>query len=114
MLLIDLVFFLLELCALAAFCYWGFKLPGAAQWVRIAAGVGTPALVAVLWGTFVAPKASMPVSSLMRFAIQLVIFGTAAAALYDTGRHKLGTIFMLIAVVELVLSYSLKAKRKIR
>lgn len=108
MIMIDLIFFLLELCSLAAFCYWGFKLPGAALWVRAAAGIGTPVLVAVLWGMFVAPKASFPVGALPRLAIQLVVFGTAAAALYASGLHKLGTIFMLIAVVELVLSYTLK------
>ncbi|QHT58971.1 YrdB family protein [Paenibacillus lycopersici] len=111
MILIDVIFFLLELCALAAFCYWGCKLPGAALWVRATAGIGTPVLVAVLWGVFVAPKAPVQVSAMLRFAIQLLVFGTAAAALYAAGLHKLGTIFMLIAVVELVLSYRLKLKR---
>ena len=48
--------FVLELCLLAALGYWGFQLEQ--SWpVRILMGIGAPLLAAVLWGTFVAPKA---------------------------------------------------------
>ncbi|NBD24274.1 YrdB family protein [Paenibacillus glycinis] len=108
MILIDLIFFLLELCALAAFCYWGFHLKGAEHWVRALTGIGSPVLVAVLWGTFIAPKASIPVSASIRFVLQLIVFGSAAAVLYLSGQHKLATLFLLVAIVEVVLSRALK------
>ena len=46
--------FLIELCALAALCYWGFA-TGNGTLAELALGLGTPAL-AVLGGAFVAPK----------------------------------------------------------
>ena len=49
--------FLLELSALAATAYWGFSTTsGVTQWVL---GLGAPALVAVVWGLFVSPKAKV-------------------------------------------------------
>ncbi|MBO7747288.1 YrdB family protein [Paenibacillus sp. MWE-103] len=108
MLLVDLIFFALELCALAAFCYWGFHLKGAETWVRTLAGIGSPVLVAVFWGTFVAPKARVPVRPLVRFALQLLVFAAAAAVLHGSGQRKLATLFLLVAIVEVVLSHKLK------
>ena len=46
--------FLLEVCALVALGYWGFK-TGGSLITKLALGIGAPLLAAVLWGTFVAP-----------------------------------------------------------
>jgi hypothetical protein len=57
--------FLLELCALAALAYWGFK-TGESAVAKIGLGIGAPLLAAVLWGTFVAPGAPIPTPVLLR------------------------------------------------
>jgi hypothetical protein len=49
--------FLLELCALGALGYWGFK-TGSATLTKVVLGVGAPlvAAVAVVWSTFLSPR----------------------------------------------------------
>jgi hypothetical protein len=66
------VAFLLELCALAALGYWGFRTASGPA-AKAALGIGAPLLAAVLWGLFAAPRA--PVS------IPLASGGGAAAGL---------------------------------
>ena len=51
--------FLLELAILAAMGFWGFK-SGGGLMPRTLLGLGTPLLAAVVWGTFLSPKASVP------------------------------------------------------
>jgi hypothetical protein len=48
--------FLLELCALGALGYWGFKTGGGAL-AKVGLGLGVPLVAAVVWGTFVAQGA---------------------------------------------------------
>lgn len=93
--------FLLELCALTALGYWGFKTGGEAV-VKIGLGVGTPLLAAVLWGLFAAPRA--PVSApLARVGVQVVVFGSAALALYASGHHGLAVSFVLLVISNSIL-----------
>jgi hypothetical protein len=58
------VAFLLELCALAALGYWGFRTASGPA-AKAALGIGAPLLAAVLWGLFAAPRApvSIPLAS---------------------------------------------------
>src|SRR5918997_3472095 len=86
--------FLLELCALAALGYWGFK-KGTSLIVKIGLGLGAPLLAAVLWGTFVAPRAPIPPPGLLRLILELVVFGSAAA-LYAAGRPTLAWALALV------------------
>ena len=44
--------FLLELCALGALGYWGFK-TGSGLVAKIGLGIGAPLVVAVVWAMFV-------------------------------------------------------------
>jgi hypothetical protein len=101
------VLFLLELGALISFGYWGFQL-GHGGIAKIALGIGMPLIVAVFWGTFVAPKAAIPVSIPVRIMLQLLVFGSAAAALYASGHPKLAAAFFVIALIELTLNYTMK------
>lgn len=101
------VLFLLELMILASLGYWGFHLDKG--WlVKIAVGVGAPLLTAVVWGTFIAPKASVPVSTAVRIPLQLLVFGAAAAALYASGQAELAVAFFAVVLVVLTLCYVLK------
>ena len=83
--------FLLELGALAALTYWGFsEFGGLAQWLL---GLGTPLLAAVVWGRFVAPKASHPTVDPARLGLEVLVFGSGVAALFGSGRALLGLVY---------------------
>ncbi|WP_311771740.1 DUF2568 domain-containing protein [Cohnella lubricantis] len=60
------------------------------------------------WGTFVAPKASIPVSPHLRAALQLIVFALAAAALYFSGRHSWAAALIVAAVIDWGCVYVLK------
>jgi len=94
--------FLLEVCALVALGYWGFK-TGGSLITKLALGIGAPLLAAVLWGTFVAPRAAVAVPGALRLVLELGVFGSAAAALYAAGRPALAWALGLVYVVNRVL-----------
>ena len=96
--------FLLELCALAALGYWGFQ-AGQSLVVKIALAIISPLLAAVIWGMFVAPKASVPVSTPVWLLLQLAIFGLAAAGLAASGQRGLAVAFVLAVLVNSLLLY---------
>jgi Protein of unknown function (DUF2568) len=95
------VAFLLELCALVALGYWGVQ-TGGGPVAKTALGVGAPLLAAALWGLFAAPRApvSMP---LVKFTVELAVFGAAAVALYVTGHRALAAAFAVLVVVNSLL-----------
>ena len=67
-----------------------------------------PLLIAIFWGTFIAPKASIPVSVPLRIVLQVIIFGSAATVLYFSDKRMLALIFAVVALVEMILMYSMK------
>jgi hypothetical protein len=72
--------FLCELGMLIGLVYWGFTVgDGAAAWVL---GIGAPAIVALIWGTFIAPKATRPLSIPFRVSIEIDLFVLTAVALW--------------------------------
>ncbi|MBB6673547.1 YrdB family protein [Cohnella nanjingensis] len=101
------VLFLVELAALAGLGYWGFHVKQGIA-IRILLGIGTPLLTAVVWGLFIAPKATFPVTIPVRAVLQLMVFGLSAAALYASGRTGLAAAFAAVALVDMILVYSLK------
>ena len=94
--------FLLELCILVIFGYWGFK-TGTGIFIKILFGIGSPILFAVVWGTFLAPKSSMRLSEPWLFLLELVLFALAAWALYSTGKANLTAAFSVIYVLNKIL-----------
>jgi hypothetical protein len=90
--------FLLEVCALISLGYWGFR-TGSAGAARYLLGIGAPLLAAVVWGMFVAPKASVTVSDAVKMGLELVVFGASALALWAAGRPGLAGAFALIAII---------------
>ncbi len=96
--------FLLELCMLAALGYRGFTLDQGLA-VRVAAGLGVPVLVAVVWGVLLAPRASIRVQAPLHLILELLIFGSAIAALYSAGRPWLTLAFGAIYAINVVLRY---------
>ena len=97
-----LVRFLLELCMLAAIGYWGFKTNSG--WVmKIIFGIGLPVLVAVIWGMFLSPKAAYSLPGFSNLALELIVLGSAAVALFSSGKANLGLVYTAILVINKLL-----------
>ena len=93
--------FALELCALAALCYWGFSVGGGFV-AKAVLGIGAPVCAAVLWGLFAAPRA--PVSApLLGPGTKLLVFGSATLALYATGHRTLAIVFAVLVVANTIM-----------
>ena len=93
--------FALELCALAALCYWGFSVGGGPV-AKAMLGIGSPLCAAVLWGLFAAPRAPVSVS-LLRPGTKIIVFGLATLALYATGHRVLAVVFAIVVVANAAL-----------
>ena len=97
--------FTLELAALASLGYWGFaEHKGALQWLL---GLGLPLLAAVVWGAFVAPKASRPTTDPARLLLELAVFGGGVAALWVADSHTLAFGFGVLVVLHLSFTFLL-------
>jgi hypothetical protein len=88
----------LELAALVALGYWGFKTGGGTV-TKIVLGLGAPLLAAVLWGLFASPKARFP-NEALRAVVEIAVFGGAALALAAAGHTQLAVAFAVVAVVD--------------
>jgi hypothetical protein len=97
--------FVLELAALSALGYWGFaEHDGVLQWLL---GLGAPLLAALVWGTFVAPKASRPTVDPVRLLLELAVFGSGVAALFAADAVVFGAIFAGLVALHLALTFAL-------
>lgn len=94
--------FFLELCALAALGYWGFHV-GSGMLAKVALGIGVPLLTAVVWGLFIAPRATVTVPAPVNMALRILVFGLATAGLAAAGRTTWAWAFGVVVVVNLVL-----------
>ncbi|HEY7237277.1 MAG TPA: YrdB family protein [Gemmatimonadaceae bacterium] len=94
--------FLLELSALAAVGYWGAT-TATGRVIRIVLAIALPTLVAVVWALFISPKARIPTGPFGRAFLGLVVFLTAAAALWRRDQAALATIYGSLAVLSSVL-----------
>ena len=77
--------------------------------VKILLGLGAPLVAAVVWGTFVSPKAAIPLSAPVWILVQAGVFGAAMAALAASGRSTLASALGVAAIVNGILMYLLSA-----
>ena len=94
--------FMLELAMLWSLCAWGFA-TGPNPIGKIGLGLGVPVLAAVLWGTFLSPRAAVRLPGPVRFLSELALFGAAVAALVDAGEPGFAILFGALVVVNEVL-----------
>ena len=94
--------FLLELCMLVAFGFWGFH-TGQSPVAHTVLGLGAPVLAAIFWGLFMAPKAVRPVSVPLHLVFVVLIFGLAALALGSTGQPLLAWVFAAVSILNQVM-----------
>lgn len=97
----ELVRFVLEVGALAALGWWGWR-AGAPGWPRWALAIGAPSLAALAWGLFAAPRSVYDLPA-ARVAVQLAVLAAAVAALVALGRPALGVAFVVVALANAAL-----------
>lgn len=95
--------FMLEMAALLAMGYWGWTQH--AGLLRVVWMIGVPLVAAVIWGTFISPKAPVTLPGVIQLLIEFVVFGTGAWALWDAGRTGTALIFVLLVVIQYGLAY---------
>jgi hypothetical protein len=101
----DVLRFLLELSALAAVAYWGWSEHGGVwRWVLVLAA---PLAIALVWGRWVAPKAKVRVGDPWKLVLELLVFGSAVAALAAAGQPVLAVVLAAATVLHLGLSFGL-------
>jgi hypothetical protein len=98
--------FVLEVCALAALAYGGWHVPGPV-WLRILAAVAFPLIAAIIWGRWVAPKASHPIPDPQRLVPEWIVFGGATVALALTGHYLLAVLLAVLAAANRAVLWSL-------
>lgn len=94
--------FLLELCALGAVGYWGFHV-GKGTIMKVGLGIGAPLLIAVIWGTFGSPNATVKLSAPLHIVLELMVFGLPAVALYAAGKPQLAWMYGMVVVINRIL-----------
>lgn len=96
--------FLLELCALAAFGYWGFQ-TGGNVFAKISFGIGAPLLIAVVWGFLGSPNAPVTLPPLQHLLLEVIIFGLPALALYAAGKQSWALIYAVLVISNRILMF---------
>lgn len=88
--------FVLELCMLVGLGIWGFS-------ENIVLGIAAPLAAAVVWGLWIAPKASRRLHDPARLVVELVLFGAAGAALAAADHPLAAAVFLAAVAVSEVL-----------
>lgn len=96
--------FILELLALLALFLWGSARSDELT-VQLVIGLGAPALVMVVWGLFVAPKARRRLPDPLRVMVELVIFALAVVAFALTVGAVVAVLFGLAVLISLALMF---------
>lgn len=94
--------FILELCALGALGYWGYR-TGGTTLAKLARAAGAVIATAVVWAAFVAPDASVPAPGPVRALLQVLVFGAAAVALFSLRRTMVASVFGAIVLLNAAL-----------
>jgi hypothetical protein len=89
--------FLLELCALTALGWWGAH-TGSRTLTKIALATVVVLAAAVAWALIVAPNAPVDGGPLLRWAVELAVFGAATAALVAVGHPQYAVALALVYV----------------
>lgn len=94
--------FLLEICVLMAYGYWGIQ-TGKGIFFKLLLGIRAPALFVVIWSLFGSPNATFPLNGAMHFMLEFVIFSLAIIALYAVGRTQLAIVFAILIIINQIL-----------
>jgi predicted cation transporter len=87
---------------LAALAFWGYVV-GDGVWAWLL-GILAPVVAAIIWGTFVAPRAKLPVPAPLRVGIELVLYAAAAAGLGAAGQPLAAVVLGVAGLVTSLLN----------
>jgi hypothetical protein len=103
----EVLRFLLELAALAAFAFWGWVTFDGL--VGLLAAIGAPLLAAAAWGIFRVPgdpgPAPVAVPGSVRLALEIVFFTLAAVLLFVAGAEVAAAIFAALVMFHYTVGY---------
>ena len=94
--------FLVELCMLAAFAYWGSR-TGHSALLNVVLAIAAPLAAATVWGIWMAPKSQRRLPESRRVVLEVVLFGLAVAALLDAEATGAAIAFAALAVANTTL-----------
>jgi hypothetical protein len=92
--------FLLELGLLVGVGWWGGQALG--WW----AAVLLPLAAAVIWGSFLSPKARWTIPPAARLVLELVLFGLATAGFWSAGRLWIALAFGALVVLSEIVTWT--------
>jgi hypothetical protein len=98
--------FVLELCMLAAFSYWGSRTSDSTA-VNVILAIVAPLAAAAVWGVFLAPRSKTRLPSTRRIPLEIALFGLAALALAAADQPALAIAFAITAAVNTTLVHLL-------
>lgn len=108
---VNLIFrFLLEIAAIIAMGYWGWKQSDSGmKWIWM---ILVPLLFMTIWGLFNVPgdpsrsgNAPIAVAGFVRLSIEILFFGFAIWALFQLGLSFYGRLFFALLFIHYLLSY---------
>ena len=99
-----LVMLLLEFAVYAGAALWGFTAVDGLP-ASLLLGIGAPVLLIAVWARFGAPRASHPVHGGYRVLLELLWFGSGAAALAASGRPEWAAVFGMAFLVNAALRF---------
>jgi hypothetical protein len=97
--------FLLELCMLAAFAYWGSQAADSTA-INILLAIVTPLAAATVWAIWCAPRSERRLEPRKRVPLELLLFGLAAAALAAAGATGLAIAFAAAVALNTLLLHA--------
>jgi len=100
--------FILELCMLASFGYYGFQIAMGFS-LKLLLGIGLPAVVAVIWGLFLSPRAKFDLHIIARVLMEMILFFSAAGLLHLLHYGVLAIILAITFVVNRTILLLLRA-----
>ena len=92
--------FLLEIAMLFALGWIGAEI-GSSWVVSVPLAIAFPLLAALVWGFFVAPKASRRLTDPVRLLVELVLFAAASVGLALVGHPLLAAVFAVVTAVNI-------------
>ena len=90
--------FLLEIAMLVALGWVGGEI-GSSWVIRVGLAIVLPLVAAVVWGMFIAPKASRRLADPAKLLVELVLFSAACVGLAAVGHPWLAAAFAIVLAV---------------
>lgn len=96
--------FIIEICALVVYGYWGFKI-GNTRFMKGLLCIMIPVGIAVVWGVFGSPKASIQLSEPLHLVLEILIFLVPVGLLLSLNEIKLAIGYGSIVIINRILMY---------